>query len=64
MLTCIVKCIYCHSVSIGDRMGCGIDFDSDSSGNYVKVFFTKNGAQVGNSQRMKRPVNGLYPLFG
>ena len=45
-------------------MGCGIDFDSESSGNYVRVFFTKNGTLIGNSHKMKRPVHGLYPLFG
>ena len=45
-------------------MGCGVDFDSDVGVNYVKVFFTKNGRQVGHSQKMKRPVHGLYPLFG
>ncbi len=48
----------------GDRMGCGIDFDSEPDGNYVKVFFTKNGVQVGKSQKMKRPIHGLYPLMG
>ena len=45
-------------------MGCGIDFDSEPGGNFVKVFFTKNGVQVGKSQKMKRPVHGLYPLMG
>ena len=45
-------------------MGCGVDFDTDVEINYVKVFFTKNGRQIGQSQKMKRPVYGLYPLFG
>ena len=49
---------------IGDIMGCGVDFDTDVGQNYVKVFFTKNGRQIGESQKMKRPVHGLYPLFG
>lgn len=48
----------------GDVMGCGVDFESDVGVNYVKVFFTKNGRLVGSSQKMKRPVHGLYPLFG
>lgn len=49
---------------IGDIMGCGVDFDTDVGQNNVKVFFTKNGRQIGASQKMKRPVHGLYPLFG
>ena len=48
----------------GDRMGCGLDFDSDSSHKYVTVFFTKNGELVGDPVQMKRPVFGLYPLVG
>lgn len=52
------------TVYIGDIMGCGVDFDTDVGQNYVKVFFTKNGRQIGESQKMKRPVHGLYPLFG
>ena len=58
-----MKSIY-DLLLLGDRMGCGIDFDSEGDGNFVKVFFTKNGEQVGSSKRMKRPVHGLYPLFG
>ena len=50
----------------GDRMGCGIDFegDEDSSADYVKVFFTKNGQQVGDFVNFKKPKSGLYPLMG
>ena len=48
----------------GDRMGCGLDFDSDPSHKYVTVFFTKNGELVGDPVQMKRPVFGLYPLVG
>ena len=49
----------------GDVMGCGIDFDSDEvDTRFVRVFFTKNGRQVGEMQRMKRPVKGFYPLIG
>ena len=48
----------------GDRMGCGIDFDRDAGYGYCEVFFTKNGEQVGDVVRMKRPVYGLYPIIG
>lgn len=48
----------------GDRMGCGIDFDQDVGYGYCEVFFTKNGEQVGEPVRMKRPVYGLYPIIG
>ncbi len=48
----------------GDRMGCGIDFDQDYTDGYCYVFFTKNGEQVSDSVRMKRPVHGLYPIIG
>jgi len=48
----------------GDRMGCGIDFDQGFSDGFCYVFFTKNGEQVGNSVRMKRPLYGLYPIIG
>lgn len=42
-------------------MGCGISHFAEG---YSEVFFTKNGEQVGTSQKMTRPVNGFYPLFG
>lgn len=45
-------------------MGCGVDFRSDPGSNYVNVFFTKNGKQIGKPRKMKRPVHGLYPLIG
>ena len=48
----------------GDRMGCGVDFDTDIGMNFVNVFFTKNGKQIGSSTKMKRPLHGLYPLVG
>lgn len=47
----------------GDRMGCGIVFQSESEGD-VDVFFTKNGQQVGTLVRFKKPKGGLYPLIG
>ena len=48
----------------GDRMGCGVDFESEDSPDYVKVFFTKNGQQVGDFIKFKKPKSGLYPLMG
>ena len=48
----------------GDRMGCGVDFDTDVGYGYCEVFFTKNGQPVGNPVKMKRPVYGLYPIIG
>ena len=51
----------------GDRMGCGIDFKGDedsSSADNVRVFFTKNGHQVGDFVDFKKPKSGLYPLMG
>ncbi len=47
-----------------DRMGCGVDFDSDVGYGYCEVFFTKNGEPVGHPVKMKRPVCGLYPIIG
>ena len=48
----------------GDRMGCGVDFDTDVGYGYCEVFFTKNGQPVGNPVKVKRPVYGLYPIIG
>ena len=48
----------------GDRMGCGVDFTADVGETYVNVFFTKNGVQIGQPTKVKRPVYGLYPLIG
>ena len=48
----------------GDRMGCGVDFDTDCGPDHVNIFFTKNGRQVGEPVRMKKPIYGLYPLIG
>ena len=50
--------------SAGDRMGCGVDFQSEVSSGSVNVFFTKNGQQVGDLVRIKKPTRGLYPLVG
>ena len=48
----------------GDRMGCGVDFDTDCGQDCVSVFFTKNGEQIGELVRMRLPTNGLYPIIG
>lgn len=48
----------------GDRMGCGIHFDPDLDSGYVYVFFTKNGSQIKEPVKMKRPLYGFYPLVG
>ena len=50
--------------TIGDRMGCGVDFESEDSSGYVNVFFTKNGEQVGNFVKFRKLKSGLYPLIG
>ena len=48
----------------GDRMGCGVNFNTGLDQGTVEVFFTKNGDQVGEVERMRRPLNGIYPLIG
>ena len=48
----------------GDRMGCGIDYDDDTEDGYRSVFFTKNGRQVGEKVKMRRPLFGFYPIIG
>lgn len=48
----------------GDRMGCGVAFEDDDYSDYVNIFFTKNGQQVGNFVKFKKPKSGLYPLIG
>ena len=48
----------------GDRMGCGVHFDPDLETGFVYIFFTKNGKQIGDPVKMKRPHHGLYPLIG
>ena len=48
---------------VGDRMGCGVHFDSESSG-CIDVFFTKNSRQVGDLISFNKPNSGLYLLIG
>ena len=50
--------------TVGDRMGCGVDFRSQDSPSQVNVFFTKNGQQVGDIVLFKIPKEGIYPLVG
>ena len=50
--------------TIDDRMGCGIDFENEGSADYVRVFFTKNGRQVGDFVVFKKPKSGLFPFIG
>lgn len=51
--------------SVGDQMGCGVDFRShDVSLDLINVFFTKNGQLIGDSVRIKIPSGGLHPLIG
>ena len=50
--------------TVGDIMGCGVDFESEDLSGCVNVFFTKNGKQVGDSVRMKKPLSGLYAVIG
>ena len=54
---------YGPTCGVGDRMGCGVDFDSESTDS-VDVFFTKNGKQVGDIINFNKPDTGLYPLIG
>ena len=48
----------------GDRMGVGVDFETECGEGYVKVWFTRNGEMLDNAIRVKRPMKGLYPLIG
>jgi hypothetical protein len=50
------------SYSEGDRIGCGIDFECHSD--YMDVFFVKNGMQVGDLIRCKKPSYDLCPIVG
>ena len=56
--------VFGPTCTAGDRMGCGVIFEGGDSSKYVKVFFTKNGQQVGNFVEFKRPESGLYPFMG
>ena len=50
--------------TLGDRMGCGVNFDDNEQSSYISVFFTKNGEQVKSPIKMRMPSGGLYPLIG
>ena len=47
----------------GDRIGCGIDFNSDHHSSFIHVFFTKNGKQVGDRIRCKKPPFTMCPVI-
>lgn len=52
--------------SIGDKMGCGVDFAPSADG-HVRVWFTKNDQVVFHPQTLEFPVNTapkFYPLIG
>ncbi len=48
----------------GDRIGCGIDFDDDNHSDYIHVFFTKNGKQLGDRIRCQVPPFKMCPMVG
>lgn len=50
------------SYSEGDRFGCGVDFECHSD--YMDVFFVKNGMQIGDLIRCKKPSYNLCPIVG
>lgn len=45
----------------GDKIGCGISFDSEDG--QINVFFTKNGKEVG-SVEVPGPAEALFPAVG
>ena len=65
---CFYECgqgtVFGPACTIGDRMGCGIDFRSDDLSGLINVFFTKNGELVSDAIKIKIPTGGLYPLIG
>ena len=48
--------------SEGDRIGCGIDFDDDHQSDFMNVFFTRNGKQVGDLIKCRIPSFKMFPL--
>ena len=54
--------------STGDHVGCGIDFqaesDDDHHSDYIHVFFTKNGKQIGDRIRCVTPPFRMRPMVG
>ena len=47
----------------GDRMGCGIDFESSSNQGMVQVYFTKNGKRIKDSVEINIAKGGLFPAL-
>ena len=52
------------SATSGDRIGCGIDFNNDHHSDYIHVFFTKNGKQLGDRIRCLVPPFKMCPVVG
>jgi hypothetical protein len=52
------------SATRGDRIGCGIDFDNDHHSDYIHVFFTKNGKQLGDRIKCTMPPFKMCPMVG
>ena len=55
---------FAATCSEGDRMGCGIDYEDECEEGYRSIFFTKNGSQIGEKVKMRRPLFGFYPIVG
>ena len=52
------------SATRGDRIGCGIDFNDDHHSDYIHVFFTKNGKQLGHRIKCLVPPFKMCPVVG
>ena len=50
--------------SEGDTIGCGVDFDGDHHSDYVDIFFTKNGLQISDRIKCKKPCFSVCPVVG
>ncbi|KAI6653155.1 SPRY domain-containing protein 3-like [Oopsacas minuta] len=51
------------SCTIGDIMGCGIDYDSSISQGMAQVYFTKNGERIRDCIEINIAKGGLFPSF-
>ena len=52
-----------HTCTKSDKMGCGVEFSEEDT-EFVNVFFTKNGQQVGDVTKLKKTASGLYSVVG
>ena len=57
----IPNCLTCTE---NDRIGCGIDFNNERDPDKISIFFTRNGQQVRNPIKCRKPSFRLYPLVG